>query len=229
MKVQTKKIIVLVIAVGALSVITIQSVRAYLIAQLQAQPGTIAAYIEEAQANNETSISFPSGIHEYFLPNTWDSVVSSFSFLVVEPIEVRSYGTLTDDTVRSWYRFRVIETLSTKAPPFAITDPPGDMAPPQSNEILAFKWGGTVTVNGVQVTAEEPSFPNFVMGQRYLLVVQVDPNTRLANNAMGPDGAYIITASGQIVPVNSAGGVFQNDLASRYSSSIDQLRAALSH
>lgn len=229
MKLKTKKIIVLVIAIGVLSVVTLRSVRAYLIAQLQAQPGTIAAYIQEAQANNQTSITFPSGIHEYFLPNTWDSVISSFSFLIVEPIEVRSYGTLTDDTVRSWYRFRVSETLSTKSPPFAITNPPSGMAQPQSNEILAFKWGGTVTLNGVQVTAEEPSFPNFIMGQRYLLVVQVDPNTRLANNAMGPDGAYIITASGQIVPVNPAGGVFKNDLASRYSSSINQLRAALSH
>lgn len=229
MRIRTATKVALVILVGILSVLTLQSVRAYLISQQQAQPATIAAYIAEAQAQNQTSITFPVGIHEYFLPNTWDNVISGFSFVIVEPIELRSYGTLTDDIVKSWYRFRVIETLSSKPPPFGITNPPTDMAQPQSNEILVFKWGGTVTLNGVQVTAEDPSFPNFTMGQRYLLIVQVDSNTRLANNAMGSDGAYAITSTGQILPVSPEGGAFQNDLATRYSSSIAQLRTALAN
>lgn len=227
MNLKTKKLMAVMVLVVVLSLVTLQSGRAFLTWQSQAQPGTIAAYLEEAQVNNQNSITFPAGIHEYFRPDTWDGVISGFSFLIAEPIEVRSFGTLTDDTIKSWYRFRIIETLATKPPPFAITDPPGGMAPPQTNELLVFKWGGTVTLNGIQVTAEEPSFPDLIIGQRYLLIVQVDPSTRLANNAMGSDGAYTISASGQILPVNPEGGVFQNDLATRYSSSIDQLRAAL--
>lgn len=227
MQTRPRNLILLLALVGTLTAVTIRSGRAYYLVQQQSQPGTIAGYIEEAQAQNLNSITFDSGIHEYFVPNSWDEVLGRFSFLVVEPTELRSYGALADDTITSWYRFRLVETLATKPPPFAITQPPSDMTSPQSNEILMFKWGGTIIVNGVSVTAEEPAFPNFTMGQRYLLVVQLDANTKLVNNAMGVDGAYHIGANGQISSLNPNGGIFANDLAGRYSNSIDQLRIAL--
>ena len=226
MQTKTRNLILLLALLSSFAALTIQSGRAYYLFQ-QSQPGTIAGYIEEAQAQNLSSITFDSGIHEYFIPSSWDEVLTGFSFLVVEPTELRSYGALTDDTIRSWYRFRVGETLAAKPPPFAITQPPSDMASPQNNEILMFKWGGTITVNGVSVTAEEPAFPNFTIGQRYLLVVQLDTNTKLVNNAMGVDGAYSLGANGQISSLNPNGGIFASDLAGRYGSSIDQLRVAL--
>lgn len=80
MNLKTKKLMAVMVLVVVLSLVTLQSGRAFLTWQSQAQPGTIAAYLEEAQVNNQNSITFPAGIHEYFRPDTWDELSLVLAF-----------------------------------------------------------------------------------------------------------------------------------------------------
>lgn len=210
----------------------IPSVRAYLLfQQTGSHPGTLDYFAEQAQAQGLTQYHFSAGVHEYQISRTWDDVVARFSFVVAEPLEVKSYphpGVGGDSDIESWYRFRIIETLSQKPTPFQLNPGPSDIAPAQPGQLLVHKFGGTLLRNGVQLVADEPSFPDYALGQRYLLILFVDPNSSVGSVTMGSNGVYSVSASGTISSVDLVGSVFEADLATRYNNSLDQLRAALS-
>ncbi|HEV8369981.1 MAG TPA: hypothetical protein VGQ39_18655 [Pyrinomonadaceae bacterium] len=229
MKFNHRNSLLFIALVILIAVASLRSVRGYLLfPQQQSQPGTLAAYVEEAQAQSVSQYSFPSGFHEYVVPETWDEVLNNFSFVIAEPLEKRSYGTGNDTTITSFYKFRILETLRSRPAPFAVTNPPTDMSAPQPNEFFMFKWGGLLSLSGVQLVAEEPTFPEFTMGQQYLMVMQLDASSKMANNALGPFGAYIINSNGTFESISPNGSTFETDLSTRYNNSINQLRAALS-
>lgn len=228
MKLTRKKVILYLIPLVLLG-ITLPSARGHLFfTQQPTEAGTLGAYVQEAQSMSLSTYEFPAGFHEYVTPETWSQVINNFTFVVADVTEVKSHGTANDRTITSWYRFHIVETLSSKPAPFPITDPPNDMTAPQANEILMFKWSGAVALNGVQLIAEEPSFPALAVGQRCLLILQLDSNTRLGNNALGPNGVYLIT-NNTFTSINPEGSYFQSDLANLYNNSLTSLRAALSN
>jgi hypothetical protein len=231
---QTRTLLVGLLAASLIIVgaFMIRSVRAYLpFPQAGSHPGTLDFYAEQAQAQGLSQYTFPAGIIEYSVSPSWDDAVSRFSFVLAEPIEVRSYprgeGVGGYCCIQSWYRFRVLETLSSKPTPFPINGFPTDMAPPQSDQLLIWKSGGRLTRNGVQLFAEEPAFPEYTFGQRYLLILFIDLNTRGGDVSMGSYGVYSVNASGVLTSIDPGGGIFDADLASRYGNSINSLRAAL--
>jgi len=228
MKLTPKRLILFLILL-VLFGITLQSARGHLFfTQQPTEAGTLGAYVQEAQSLGLSTYEFPAGFHEYWTPQTWPEVINNFTFVVADVTEAKSHGVANDRTISTWYRFQIVETLSSKPAPFAITNPPNDMTAPQANEILMFKWSGTVTLNGVQLIAEEPSFPPLTVGQRCLLIVQLDSNTRLANNALGSNGVYLIT-NDTFTSINPEGSYFASDLANLYNNSLTNLRAALSN
>jgi hypothetical protein len=232
---QTRPLLIGLLAASLIIVgaFMIPSVRAYLpFPQAGSHPGTLDFYAEQAQAQGLSQYTFPAGITEYSVSRSWDDALSRFSIILAEPLEVRSYprgaADLGDSNIESWYRFRVLETLSSKPNPFPINGFPADMAPPQSDQLLVWKAGGRLTRNGVQLFGEEPAFPEFVFGQRYLLILYLDPISRGGDITMGSYGVYYVNASGVISSVDPGGSVFDTDLANRYGNSINNLRAALS-
>jgi hypothetical protein len=230
---QTRPLLIGLLAASLIIVgaFMIPSVRAYLLfQQTGSHPGTLDYYAEQALAQGLTEYHFSAGIYEYRLSPSWDDVVSRFSFVVAEPIEVKSsptQGVGGDDGIQSWYRFRVIEQLSSKPPPFVLGPLPSDLQPAQTDQLWVFKPGGILQRNGVQLVADELSFPAYSFGQRYLLILYLDPTARSGAIIMGSQAVYSVTSSGVLSSVDPLGSVFEADLATRYNNSLDQLRAAL--
>jgi hypothetical protein len=209
----------------------VQPVKAYLVhTQSDLMPNTLAWYAEQAQARGLTRYEIGAGIHEYYLPDTWNDVLTRFSLVVAEPVELRSYphpGVGGDSDIETWYRFRVVETLSTKTTPFPLGPGPSDMLPAHSDELFVFKWGGSLTQSGVQLDAIESDYPAYMIGQKYLVILDQDLSQRVGSVQMGSAGVFLVSSTGNLSSISPGESIFQEDLANRYSNSLDQLRASL--
>ncbi|HEX8071621.1 MAG TPA: hypothetical protein VF546_16825 [Pyrinomonadaceae bacterium] len=204
-----------------------------------AAPYTLDWYALEAQAQGAQQYQFSAGIYEYAQPDTWDDVLAGNSFIIAEPVEARGYAEADDRGIETWYRFRIIETLSTKPVHRPLGLPPSDLAPPQANEILLPRHGGTLVRNGVTLTAIDGQFPQFVTAppQRYLLILDIDQTSKVGYVWLGPLGVYRLDSAGTMTSVvvdnpyitnkRPENNPYYQDIAERYNNSVNQLRAAL--
>lgn len=200
--------------------------------QTSTVPNTLGWYAQQAQAQGKTEYLFDAGIYEYLVPSTWDDVIASdFTFIVAEPTGSKSYPTPgangTQDGIETWYRFKVDETLSSKPVPGSLHPAPNDAPPLQNNEIYIRKAGGSLSLNGIELTAVEPDFPVYRIGQKYLMILYYDPASKLGAIVMGSNGVYSVDSSGNLSSVSSNGSPYTDDIANRYNNNLNQLRAAL--
>lgn len=213
------------------------SVRAFFFRpQVTAQVGSLDWYAQDAQSRGEVSNIFSAGMIEYSYPETWDDVLADYTFVVAEVVDQKYYpsGSVSGpaDTINTWVRLRVIETLRSKdatacADCVPLISPPGDLAAPEADQLLAIKHGGSLLWNGVNLTAVDNAFPNLMPGQRYLLILDVDPALKLGYFSLGPRGAYIIGSSNGLIAINPEANPYQSALTNRYGNSLDQLRHSL--
>ncbi len=192
------------------------------------EPGTLDWYAQEAQQNGLTAETFFAGVTEYVQPASWDAVLAQYGLIVVEPLEARAYPTFRDHSIETWYRFRIVETLSSRQLLRSLRPPPSDFSPSQANEIVLYKNGGTLVRNGIALTAIDPEYPQFSLTsppKRYLLAVEINSATGTASLIMGQFGVFTIDGSGTLTPVN-LDNPFQQDISSRYNNSLNELRAS---
>jgi len=101
------------------------------------------------------------------------------------------------------------------------------MLPLQANEMLVAKAGGSLTYNGVLLTAQNPEFPDFLPSETYMFVMQLDTASQVGVLSVGPSGAYSVDATSIMHPTNPILNVYEADLSSRYGMSLTQMRAVL--
>lgn len=203
--------------------------------QSDVEPGTLDWYAEQAQGQGANGWEFGSGIFEYVEPSTWDGVLATQSLVVVEPIETRSYRNHDNTGVWSWWRFRIVEVLSQQSLSSCYTCSiptvlPADFPAAKADQIVLEKYSGSLTHKGAWLTAVEPSFPEYLIGQRYLLILDLDPRDRSAVVRMGPLGVYKIDSAGNFACVCETVGrenPYRDELRLRYENSLANLRAAL--
>jgi hypothetical protein len=226
--------------VGAVAILSIASALIFTRAQEPGtDPGTLDWYAEQALAQGATDWEFGAGVHEYVEPKTWDDVLASYSFVIVEALESKSYpsGGISrpPSGIWSWWRFRHLETLAQKdvALCYFCSLPkvlPADFRTPNSDEIVLQRYTGALSHNGVWLHAVEPMYPDFVVGQKYLLILDLHPGERIGSVGMGALGVYWIDSAGRLTSLLEFTGQenpYKDQLTSRYENSLDQLRAAL--
>src|SRR5882672_9988635 len=95
-----------------------------------------------------------------------DEALQNYSALIAEPIESKTYIGDSLDDIRTAYKFRIVETLSQKNAVFCntcpqVNDVSGKLPPAHYDEFLLELSGGTVTVDGVEVTMTTGEIPKF--------------------------------------------------------------------
>lgn len=194
-------------------------------------PGTLDWYAQEASNQGQSQFIFNAGLIEYSIPETWDDVLADYSFVVVQPIQAVSYPSSQDRSIKTWYRFRIIEVISQKPVEACEGCPPFPSAPadfvPQAGELVMSKAGGRLTRNGVELIGMAEDFPDLLLSQTYLLVLDFDASSQVGHSSMGPAGVYTVSSSGLIEALHPDSDPFDSDLSTRYGNSIDQLRVAL--
>lgn len=164
-----------------------------------------------------------------------DAAVSNNGVAVGELLNQESVWYEEADQILTWYKFRTIETLSTKtyvSCPDCTFDPspPSGLLPLQSGEVLLAVSGGSALIDNVVVEVLLEDFPGLVNGQKYLLFMNLNPSSQIAE-VIAPQGIVHVNSDNTFAPVirltPGATEPIINGLATQYGNSLVQLRAVL--
>ncbi len=159
-------------------------------------------------------------------PEELDQILSRYTIIVGEMITERSYVG-EHERISSWCRFRVVDMI-TQAPPhsFASRTIPTDLLPIAENEFIIPREGGSVTIDGVEIVQHELAVIEFQRSQKYLLLLSLDPATKIAELALGPQSVLPIKGDGTL-DLRQQEHILQRALALHHRASIGQLKADL--
>ena len=165
-----------------------------------------------------------------------DDAFARYTITVGEPVFGKSY-VIDDVGICTWYKVRISETLSQKplfqcstCGPLVMPDPPSDLLPLNSDEILMVRPGGTAQVGTVTFNEEVEQFPSFNVAQQYLLFLNYDSSKKVATAAIGPTGVFAVTSSNVLTSfLTDADGVVISNavtdgMSVRFGNNLTQLR-----
>jgi hypothetical protein len=127
-----------------------------------------------------------------------------YSVVIAEPVEKKS-DLVNENKITTWYKFEINEVLSER-PTYVCSSCPTPASPAQGefllepNQFIINKVGGTVTIDGVDVTMIDRDLPNFEIGQKYLLFISKNPSG-VATFGAGPAGVFQLSKDGTISPM----------------------------
>jgi hypothetical protein len=104
---------------------------------------------------------------------------------------------------------------------------PGTLPAANSNELWLAKAGGPIVRNGVTVDFQWLDFPDFNIGQKYLLFIDFNQSTRVGVPAIGPVGAFMVDSNGTMAAVLNEDTNLKSDISSRFGNSLTALRNSI--
>jgi hypothetical protein len=193
---------------------------------------SLKEFARRGKEQGQRTVTVPGPFVEYTGVNkTLDEARRTDDFIVGEVITSKSYY-VDPDGIRTWYRFRIVEVLSENNSevcdgcPYPL-EPPQDFSLIGFNEFLLPINGGTISIDGVDVTVSNRSLPVLETGKKYLLVMSLS-TSRVAMLRAGPSGVFRVSDDGKIESVNNLSRPMQSEIAQRYKRLTD-LKSHLRH
>lgn len=186
-------------------------------------------YAKKTKQEGKNRVSVPGPIIDYAgVDMDFDEAIRDYSGIVGEPVASKSYIVNSEDVI-TWYKFRILETLSYKKYVYChtcadIPDVPGEMSPVSPNEFLLTISGGTVIVDGVEVTMENYSIPAFESGKKYLFFVSLTPS-RVAVLGAGPSGIFRVNEDDTLEPVRTTNAPLNAQIRKRFNLNLSKLKS----
>lgn len=197
--------------------------------------GSLRWYAQQSAANGETQFAL---ILSPRIPvaTSLSDAIEDYGVVVGELLAQESVWYDPPDTIYTWYKFRLTETLKQK--PFVACatctftpTPPASLLPLQSGEILVPLLGGSAMIDNVVVETNIDNFGGLVEGQNYLLFLNLDSVNQKGNFPIGPQGILVVNSDSTFSPVMMlATGETEpiiSGLVTQYGNSLTNLRAAL--
>lgn len=157
-----------------------------------------------------------------------NDALSYYQMILAVPIEKQSRP-FEDAGIRTWYKFKIVEKLSHKqlkpcdcVPADLVA--PQEMFPLAADEILIPLGGGSVMVDGVEITQDDVEYPQFALTTRYLLFLRTDDSGQIGLLGMGPAGIFVEREDDRLEPVSHRTNALAPEIATRFRSSIQLLR-----
>jgi hypothetical protein len=157
-----------------------------------------------------------------------DEALKNFTVVVAQPVDSKSY-LYGEDGIRTWYRFRIVDMISRKSYVLCYTcspvpDVPEDLPSLNADEFFLPMGGGTVNLDGVNVTVYSPDSPPFQQGERYLLFVSITPSG-VAQRAAGPTGIFRTNDDENLQPVVNNNRHIHAQMAERFNLKLSRLKS----
>jgi len=190
---------------------------------------SIASLAKRAKNEGKTRVEAPGLIIDYAGGNIGlDEALQNYSMVIGEPLESKSYITDSADEIGTAYKFRVLEILSQRNAVFCngcpqVNDVSGKLPPALYNEFLLELSGGTVTVDGVEVTMPSSGMPKFEAGQRYFMFISFTPGG-MARLVGGPSGLFRITSDESLEAMGNGKHRLAVEIAARFSKSLAKFK-----
>ena len=193
-----------------------------------AEPGTLRARILEAKAKGENTVEL--GV----LGCGWEigrlqTALSRDTVVLAQLVGKETYA----DTwgLRTWYKFKIKETLVAHPPPnlkyLPFPGAPSDMLPIAEDEFAIQEANGRMEIDGVTVT-QHSNGVWYSEDKTYLLFLWIDPSNRTAIRAgTDPLGVFLVDNEENLTSYIDEDYPLKTDLAKRYNNSVNNLREAL--
>jgi hypothetical protein len=157
-----------------------------------------------------------------------DGALRDYTVVVAEVITSKSY-VFDSYGIGTWYKFRITDALSERNPEYCPTCPeapeaPKDFTPINSDEFLLATGGGTVNIDGVEVTVNDRSLPVFESGNKYLLVISLTPSG-VALLGAGPAGVFQVADDDKLEAVNKLNYPLQVEIRQRFAGKLSELKS----
>lgn len=199
--------------------------------QQQAEPGSLEWLAQDAQANGLQEVTIPTLFWDKEAVGGFDDATAKYTVVVAQPVKAQSYAWIPEaQTIGTWYKFQILETLSSKpllqcaeCPP--TQDAPSEMQPLNAGEMAVSKFGGTLVINGIPIHSVDGDFPDFVVSQRYLLFIDLDTSKRVGDVSSGGVAVFSVDGSGNLAPLIPNSEQLTTDIANRFGNSLNQIRA----
>src|SRR6185295_11432052 len=158
--------------------------------------------VQNATANGEALVSIPVDIQHEDVEG-FDQAKANYTIVVAQAVSKESFATSAFD-IQTWYKFTVNETILANTPHICVSGKcslPATLPAANSNELWLSKAGGTIVRNAVTVDFRWTDFPDFNIGQQYLLFIDLNQSNRVAVPALGPVGAFMVDSTGTMAAV----------------------------
>ncbi len=193
--------------------------------------GSIRERVQQAKAKGQQEIIKPTPIPLLAVVDDLNDALSNFTAVVAEPVgKVTSMGDANN--LVTMYKFKVLERLSSVTPGcykcLASIDPPNELIPINEDEFIAPMSGGTMVIDGVKVVNKSQDFPEFSMGQKYLLFLTLDPARSVGMFQLGAGGIFRINDD-VLEAVNSRPHPLKQSLEVEHGKSLRRLKETLRH
>jgi hypothetical protein len=160
-------------------------------------------------------------------PEELDQILSKYTIIVGELIMEKGYVG-EREKITSWCKFRVLDTIA-QVPPlnsFASRAIPSDFPPIAEGEFVVPRLDGVITIDGVEIVQYELAVEEFRRSQKYLMLLSLDPVTKIAELALGPQSVLPIKEDGTL-DSRQQEHILQRALTVHHRGSIGQLKIDL--
>ena len=189
--------------------------------------GTYKERLQRAKARGDKKMR-SGGVIPLYAHADLDQALEIYDFVVGEFVSSKSFAADDDGFILTWYKFKVHETLSqAELRVSKIDSPPAELYPLANDEILIWKTGGSVELDGMEIEMEDLGFPPFENSKKYLLILAFDPAKQAGTVEVGPSGALLVKSDDTVEPLAKNRSYFKREIENRYGSSVSKLREKL--
>lgn len=193
---------------------------------------TLRERAQLAKARGEKKVILPAVSSLYMEAASPDELrqrLPEYTVVTAELVGRKSY-LQGDGSIRSWYKFRVVDTLS-QVPPLPFLAPTTDtvheeLIPLRENEFVINRPGGRLTIDGMEIVQREHYIPDFGASQRYLLLLSFDAPRKIGEIILGSQSILPINPD-STVNAEHAEHMLQRTIVEHYGGAVGQLKQAL--
>ncbi|HEY6230802.1 MAG TPA: hypothetical protein VIW64_06040 [Pyrinomonadaceae bacterium] len=158
-----------------------------------------------------------------------DEALQRYSVFISELIESKSF-VLNSRDIRTWYKFRILETLSRKSYWYCpicspINEVPEEMGEPNSDEFFVDTIGGVLEIEGVELTQPNNSL-HFEKGTRYLVFINLTPS-QVGVLAGGPSGVFQLDNNDTLHSMQKANAQLPAEMQRRFGLKLSEFKSHL--
>ena len=188
---------------------------------------SLRARVKKEKLKGAQKVNFPAPLVEYADEIALDTALSQTMTVVADVIDKHS-RLIDSHNVGTFYRLRVIERLSDGAcasPDCNVEDEdfPADLPSIGNNEMYVFGIGGTLILDGIELTVNE-DFDGLRPDEKYLLFVSPSPSRRFGLLPIGPPGVFKVQPNGKLEIIVNRKLKLARELENSYGNSLLKLK-----
>jgi hypothetical protein len=189
--------------------------------------GTYKERLQRAKARGDKKL-LSHGVIPLYATVNLDQALEIYDLVIGEFVSSKSFAIDDGGNIVTWYKFKVHERVSeAKRRVSKIDSPPAEFLPLANDEILIWKTGGTVIIDGMEIEMKDLEFPPFENSKKYLLVLALDPAKQAGTVEVGPSGTLLVKSDDTLELATKNRPYFKREIENRYGASVSKLREKL--